>query len=225
VIGDEDRLAREAVERLLPPEGPGFFDAFWARAATEERLCARRWRRISAGLAAVTAAALAAAAVFAATVGTGSTVDRTVSCSTEDGAAHIFANATNPIVKAASALVSTGPVQPSTSLLGVDTRYSGFTLSSSRCHATTKRIPLTRSGLPSAGVYAAGDYQGLVGHCAVGAHVLLHLRLHLDADGKPLDAKLAVWAAPTTQKIRAVAFLRWSPKRLLGYLSPGCTTG
>jgi hypothetical protein len=217
---------RERLEELpVPPESVRFFEDLRERMQEHDRASAARWRRVSAALAVVAAAAIAAVAVVAATFGGASTVDRTVSCATKDGAVHVFANATIPQIAGASAGVTTGPVTPVTQLFAVDTRYSGFLLDRSRCRTVRTKISLARAGLPSAGVFVAGNSRGLGGHCAATGHVILRLRVHLDSSGKPEDAKVAVWNESKQQKpTRPIAFLQWSPQRLLTYLSPVCVT-
>jgi hypothetical protein len=210
-------------ELSVPQEAPEFFDELRERMREHDRTHARRWRRASVAAAAVAVLAITAAAVFAATRGSGSTVDRTASCATTNGAVQLTANAELPNPKVASAGLWTE--NSLTTLFAVDTRYSGFTLNGSRCRAAAARIPRARSSLPSAGTYDAGDFRGLTAYCPAARRVVVHFRVHLDSAGKPLDAKIAVWGRTRRAKpLRPLAFLQWSPQGVVTYLSSRCTT-
>ncbi|MHB8470118.1 MAG: hypothetical protein ACYDCH_10240 [Gaiellaceae bacterium] len=218
---------REALRRLsVPPESPQFFEELQERMREHDRAAARRWRGTTVALAAVAVSAIAAAAVMAATFSGGSTVERTVSCATKSAAVEISASATNPISRAAGAGISAGLTNTAkSSLLAFDTNHGGFVLSAAACRTVKETVPLARSGLPSTGVYRAGNYASLDGHCTAPARVLLHVRLHLDSAGKPQNATFAVWqAAKQTKLAKPIAFIQWSPQRTLTYLSPRCVT-
>lgn len=227
---DQDEVVRQALRALdVPPERPTFFEELRRAVSEHERASARVWRRATVALGAITIPAVAAAAVLAATLSGGSAVERTVSCRTQGGGLHMNAFATDPAagapgVGASGALVATGAT---TSLLGVDSRYGGYTLSSSLCYATNKRIPLARAGLRSVTTSSAGQYGGPVVYCPVTASVRLRFRIGLDGSGKPQSASISVWSQPkpgSAAKSHPIAFVSWSQARSATYYASSCTT-
>jgi hypothetical protein len=218
---DRDPEIRARLARLEPPpRRDGFERELWERIQTAERAAARRWRLASVTLGAVAIAAIAAVAVLAATRGGGSTVDRTVSCATEvQGGVHQFGISAQPIPQSFDYATLTVFTGGSTLLLGVDTRFKGFTLGSA-CKPVKKSIPLARAKLPLEGVSKKGEFGSAVyGRCLLPGRVLIRMKLHLDSGGKPLSAVLAV---RMVKKHRPVAFVTWSPNKAVGYLSPLC---
>jgi hypothetical protein len=178
---------------------------------------------------AVAVAAIAAAPVSASSSGT--TIDRTLSCAVHDGAI-VDAWATDPRINAAGAFVSTS--HGSLSLLAFDTAHQGITVKTPACRAVRRRIPLTRSGLPSAGIFSAGAYEGLDTHCPISGRAYIRLRLHLDSGGTPMSGQLAVWGEAKVkvktkkgtkleEELRPLAFAQWSPARTRTYLSSICS--
>lgn len=221
---DQDEVVRGWLRKLeLPPERSTFFEELRRRVAEHERRSARLWRRATVVLGAISIPAVAAAAVFAATLSAGSAVERTVSCQTQGGGVHFFAFSTNPTAKAAIALVATGAT---TSLFTVDTRYSGYTLSSSLCHPTKRRISLGRAGLAPGSTSSAGQYSAPTIYCPATPHVLLRFAVRLDGSGKPQSASLSIWSQPKAKRARShpIAYAAWSPQRSSTYFSGGCTT-
>lgn len=206
---------RDQLERLTAPrQPPDFLDELRGRLQQEDRAAARRWRRLAVSVAAVAVPALAAAAVLAATAGGGgSTVDRTVSCATGDmGGIAGFAVDANPIpVGFHYAVLSVATDQDTHVLLGIDTRYKGFALDTSKCRPvhTKAPLPLTPAGLQ----------QGMLGRCLVPGRILVRLRVRLNSAGKALSALLAVEKESTH---RPVAFVRWSRKQAAAYFGSGC---
>jgi hypothetical protein len=178
--------------------------------------------------------ALAVTAIAAAPVSAGSsetTIDRTLSCAVHDGVI-VDAWATDPRINAAGAFVSTS--HGSLSLLAFDTAHQGIAVKTPACRAIRRKIPLTRSGLPFAGTYSAGAYEGLDGHCPVSGRAFIRLRLHLDSGGTPVSGQLAVWrqakvkvktkkGTKLEKELRPLAFAQWSPARTRTYLSSICS--
>ncbi len=212
---------RDTLERLcVPPESPEFFEELRGLMQAQDRSQARRWRRTGVALAAVAVAALAAAAVVAGTRGGGTTIDRTVSCRTQlTAGVRSFGIDALPIPQGFDYAVLGVTTGHTGQLLVVDTRFKGFQLDGSSCRPVKRQIPLIRAKLPSAGVYGAGVFSGFGARCLLPGRVLLRVRLHLDAAGKPQSALLAL---RLQTKNRPVAFVRWSPKRVAAYLSPLC---
>lgn len=175
-----------------------------------------------AATAAAIGAALAAAPAASGHL-TQSRVDRTMSCSTSAGALQIIAFPTNPRAGAAGAGISTGP--PSSLgefLVGVDTRYKNYKMSST-CRAVKSHVAFTHRGLTS----PAGGSSGTV-DCPVPHHILLRFRLGFDSSGKPVTATIAVWTQPSAHtgkrapKSRPIGFVQWSPQRSVTYYSSAC---
>jgi hypothetical protein len=184
--------------------------------------------RVLVALAAVVVSVLAVAAVRAepraGSASGGSTVNRTVSC-TIDSSVEITANAKRPDIGAAAGVYSNRSVY----LIGFDTAHDGFVLDSSACQPAKVKIPLTRSGLPLAGAYAAGDYTGFEGLCSFSGSVFVHMSLQLDGSGMPQAAKLAVWHQVKVKVkgrkhrvLKPLSFVQWSPAHTRAYLAAFC---
>lgn len=123
-------------------------------------------------------------------------------------------------------------------LLVVDTRSKGYVTDKSTCHSIAGKVrirkngkvrfratvPLVHRGLPLVRDLKAGLSYGAYyfdGRCLHGGGILVHLRLHLDADGKPASALVAV---QLTRTKRNVVFIRWSAQRVSDYFWPKCPT-
>lgn len=160
-----------------------------------------------------------------------STIDRTVSCSTELGALRIFAFPTDPAAGAASASVSTGNPAANDFFVGVDTRYTNYTQPSKLCRAVSANVGFAHVGLTSGGGISAGSYGGGTVYCAVPRHVVVRFRLAFDSSAKPAAATFVIWTQPQahsgkkTPLRRAIAFVQWSPQHSITYYaSSACTT-
>jgi hypothetical protein len=101
--------------------------------------------------------------------------------------------------------------------LSFDDTHSNVSLNGRLCH-TAKPIPLTHSGLASAGVFKAGYYTSFAPKCQVTGSIVFRLRLNRDARGIPTNAELAV---QTTKRIPLILIV-WSPGNVATYASSRC---
>ena len=219
--GERDDWVRDRLAGLdPPPRRRGFEDELWERIETRERTLARRWRSTSIVLAAIAVAAVTSAAVLATTQGSGTTVDRTFACTTQvQGGLHVFEIEAWPKdlqLPAAGVQITTRTVR----LLEFNTfGDQPLAVDGHSCRAVKRTVPLEPAGLPSAGAFGVG-YVHFTARCLLPGRLLVHIRLQLDAQGKPHQATLAL---RMERKNRPVSFFRWSAKRVTAFLSRACT--
>lgn len=184
-------------------------------------------RRLHLGLAAAVAAAATAAGTMVAAATAAqqtSTVERTVSCATAQGALQISAFAKNPAAGAAAAVITTGTPSTPTTLLGVDTRYKHYVLGKS-CSRTATRIPLTHRGLTPAAVSRADQYNSPLVYCSATQYVRIHFKLRFDSSGKPMSATIAVRTKPKPGKpSKAIGYVQWTPQQSATYYAKSLCT-
>ena len=90
----------------------------------------------------------------------------------------------------------------------------------SACRRSSRRVPLKTTGLPTPGETATPTHTGSVnGRCSTTKHVLVHLKVTMQ-NGKPETALLAI--RNDSEKSKPVAFYRWSPSKIVGYLGNSC---
>jgi len=90
----------------------------------------------------------------------------------------------------------------------------------STCRRSSRRVPLRTTGLPTPGETATPTHTGSVnGRCSTTKRVLVHLKVTLQ-NGKPETALLAI--RNDSEKSKPVAFYRWSPSKIVGYLGNSC---
>jgi hypothetical protein len=90
----------------------------------------------------------------------------------------------------------------------------------SACRRSSRRVPLKTTGLPTPGETATPTHTGSVnGRCSTTKRVLVHLKLTMQ-NGKPEKALLAVHN--DNEKSKPIAFYRWSPSKIVGYLGNTC---
>ena len=90
----------------------------------------------------------------------------------------------------------------------------------STCRRSSRRVPLRTTGLPTPGETATPTHTGSVnGRCSTTKRVLVHLKVTLQ-NGKPETALLAI--RNDSEKSQPVAFYRWSPSKIVGYLGNSC---
>jgi len=88
------------------------------------------------------------------------------------------------------------------------------------CRRSSRRAPLKTAGLPTPGETATPNHTGSVnGRCSTAKRVLVHLKLTM-TNGKPEKALLAF--RNDNEKRKPVAFYRWSPSKIVGYLGNSC---
>jgi hypothetical protein len=218
-----------------PPPRPGFHDALWDRAVAAERASARRWRRTSIALAAVTIAAIAAASAFAAGLGTdarASVIDRTLSCATSLQAQRpvmwVQANVKtkrNPVASLdvitlpATTWVVTGQKQQ----MSIGAAKDGFGIDDGSCTASKQRVPLVPSGLPASTTVTSTFLGSFWETCRTADHnradrTLLHVHVTLK-NGIPATAQLAIRNEATG---KPVGYVEWTPKRVASWFGPAC---
>lgn len=99
----------------------------------------------------------------------------------------------------------------------------GYGFDEPRLCAAAKALPLTPSGLPREGVYLGKD-DGLGGlngaQCLVGARATIRVHASIGRNDAPVSGQLALWTGK--KKLRPVAFVDWTPKRVTVYLSDDC---
>jgi hypothetical protein len=247
VIGDEDRLAREAVEQLVPAEPSGFFDAFWKRAAEEERRRAQRWRRVAvavavaSGVVVAVAGVYAAPAVFSSSTVRSSVVDRAYACAVLPHGGRTWVDLEgfpripyvdaqhNPSGKAGPkpAIFSLATVErtgtdgkalPPFSQLGFKDVKGSLFVDRSACRPSPRRVALSHAGLVAQG--AVTVQSGLFNdRCLSARRVVFHVRVVLRG-GTPTSAKVAV--RNDDAKSRPIAYVDWTPKRITYFLDPNC---
>lgn len=235
-----DREIRAALEELpLPPEPPGFFDALWQAAEARERVAARRWRGISVVLAVATIAAGSAAGVLAVSRSSGgtTTVDRTISCPVitqlDSGSIGFSAQVKEPPVSynggtvtqpgeigAGSGNQITYAGASSEMFANGKTIKAGYFFNTTPCKSAPA-IPLSRSGLPSLGVFSRAGNTELFESCSVAANssVTVRLRVVLSGPDAPIAAQLAIRAG---KRQRPLAFINWTPTRFTALASAAC---
>jgi len=90
----------------------------------------------------------------------------------------------------------------------------------SACRRSSRRVPLKSAGLPTPGETATPSHMGSVnGRCSTAKRVLVHLNLTM-TNGKPEQALFAI--RNDKAKSKPVAFYRWSPSKIVGYLGNSC---
>jgi hypothetical protein len=88
------------------------------------------------------------------------------------------------------------------------------------CLRSSRRAPLKTAGLPTPGETATPTYMGSVnGRCSTARRVLVHLKITME-NGKPEKALVAL--RNDNEKRKPIAFYRWSPSKVVGYLGNSC---
>lgn len=218
----EDASLTEAVDRLAAGEDTAFLDGLWVRVEDADRAAARRWRLATVLVAAVAVVTVTAVTVVAATRGTSSTIDATVRCAVQDrGGLPAFDIEASPTTQypgshriPATIVIRTG--QSGTPLLVVANAYEGYRLDDQACKPAP-RIPLNAHGLPgTAQAYHAGQLTDFKLGCAVGRLVL---RVHVTTDRKGVITA-ATLAVRATKQAKPIAYLDWTPRRVLAHSVP-----
>jgi hypothetical protein len=151
---------------------------------------------------------------------------RTVSCTTMEGALQLSAFATNPQIGSANVTISTGDPGLFTALLGVSSSQRQYGLDG-RCRTSAKRVVLSHRGLSPAGVVRAGDVRSPTVYCGATRRVLLRLVIPYNSSQRPASAKIEVLTQPkphSGEKSKRVGYVQWSPKRSVTYYSSACTS-
>jgi len=229
---ERDDVVRAALERHdLPRERAGFFDEIWEAVQAREHAAAVRWRRVSAVLAAVAAAAVTAAGVLAAPH-TSNVADSTSTCLLGvQGGLPVFDIGAEPLSPPIGAdgfripgnvtMTSSGSLFDGTKLFVAQGGAKGYLLDSSACKDGGRRIPLAADGLAPAGTFKTG-YQGVDIRCLVATRITLRVRLTTSSKGLPTRVQLAVRNARTNKPL---AFVDWTERVVRAYASRACRVG
>lgn len=239
---------RSRLERLVaPPARPRFHEQLWETIESRERAAARRWRTAAITCAAIAVAAASGAGVLAVTNGAPAVVDRTLACSVApNGEIALFAHVKGPTTREHEASNPTGKVVPHPALVELDTgrgvfvnggliqiaqttlagAYSGtsltakagYTLDGSDC-LSAKPIPLNPAGLRPAGTFSGDQAEGVYRECSVARPATFRMRVTIAKSGLPIAAKLAIRGG---KKLRPVAYVDWTPKRVHAWLARSC---
>ncbi|MGH3053647.1 MAG: hypothetical protein ACRDL7_01555 [Gaiellaceae bacterium] len=90
------------------------------------------------------------------------------------------------------------------------------------CRRSSRKIALKPSGLPTPPEVVTPSYLGSVnGRCVTTKRVLVHLRITMK-EAVPQHALVAV--RDDDEKSKPVAFYRWSPRKITGYLGKSCVS-
>lgn len=237
-----DEWVQASLERVrVPDESPTFFLELWEEAQARERASARRWRRTSVVLALVAAIAISAAAVLGASAphdaAAGVTELRAACVAQDTGGLPVFSIGAKPSGKPDPSLINVKPppgyhIDPSLwiatgagssfgggNLFSLNTYLSGYQLDKHVCATTRLPIPLTRKGLPAAGVHLTDQNTELVRRCLGTARFAFRIRITTGKAGVATSAKLAVVRARTGKPL---AYFEWSPTRVDGWSAAAC---
>jgi hypothetical protein len=213
---------RDALERLpVPPEREGFFEELWKQAELRERRAARRWRRISAGLAAVVLGAATAAGVLA-FGNDGQVLDRTFSCPA--GNSNQLAVGGRVQGRYSYASLEVRPAIVLQALVSAQDGNKGSIVwppDYAGCQQVSRTIPLKPSGLPALALGTittiTGGYKGASVKCYMPSAVLFRARITVDGSGRPRNLAMAVWTAK-----KPIAFFDLRPPQVHAYATQSC---
>ena len=222
---------------VAPAPHPRFREELWERVDARQRLVARRWRVAAIVATAAAVAAGSGAGVLAFGAGGGgvaaTTFDQTRSCpvSVQGGIpiAQLHAHATYTFTSNAKAITLPAgagfddPGPAGASLGGVGQAQHGYGFSTDICKRAP-RIPLARSGLPFYGVFKTGEpgFGSLDNgaRCWVGTRITVRVRAIVGANDTPVSGAVAMRTGK--RKLRPMAYIEWTPKRVAVWMSPDC---
>ena len=186
--------------------------------------------RAIVALAAVTVTV--AASVGAAPASSTRIVDRTYSCKVRP--AHYIDLETSVTLPPENGQPRPGQVRVTTVKKGIqrngitfyvpqvffEEKKDSLEVDSSACRRSSRRVPLKTTGLPTPGETATPTHTGSIdGRCSTAKRVLVHVKLTTQ-NGKPEKALLAL--RNDKDKSKPIAFYRWSPSKIVGYLGNSC---
>ena len=238
-MSDDSDLAGRALEQLsLAPQRPSFFDTLRVRMHEHDRRAARRWRRMSAVLGVIAAAAVAATAVLASTVAHSSVstrvVDQTLSCAvqlrTSAHALDVSAETenTDPAARTSAAYLDvytftkkatsnlSSPFVPQVEFGSV---LDSLKVDRSLCRPSHRSVALRPSGLTPNGTVTPTFQGGFEQRCITAARALIRLRLS-EVGGVPTRAQVAI--RDDNAKETPIAYVVWGPKRISYSLEDNC---
>jgi hypothetical protein len=224
----------ELDDLVAPPPAPDFRERLWERAAERDRVVARRWRGVAFVSLALAAAAVSAASVFAfgagESVGVARTFDETRSCpvAVQGGIPVAMLSAHSTLTERNNGQMFTmvgmaGLMDHNGHGLGaVSGAPRGYGFPDGMC-TKTKPIALARAGLPLYGVYKPGE-RGLGSFdngaaCWVGARITVRVHAVVDAKDRATSGTIALRSG---KKLRPIAYVEWTPKRVAVYFGDDC---
>lgn len=106
-----------------------------------------------------------------------------------------------------------------TTFAGASPSYkSGYSFDGTVCKQA-KTIPFASTGLKKIGVFTGTQGGGVSAECTLASPATLRMRVTVDKSGAPTAAKLALLGG---KKLRPVAYVEWTPKRVSVWLAAGC---
>lgn len=237
-MSDDSDLAGRALEQLLlAPQRPSFFDTLRVQMQEHDRRATRRWRRMSAMLGVIAAAAVAATAVLAATVAHGSVpriVDQTLSCAvqlrTSAHALDVSADTenTDPAARTSAAYfdvytftkkATSNPSSPFVPQVEFGSVLDSLKIDRSLCRPSHRSVALRPSGLTPNGTVTPTFQGGFEQRCITAARALIRFRLS-EVGGVPTRAQVAI--RDDNAKGTPIAYVVWAPKRISYSLEDNC---
>ncbi|HEY7422517.1 MAG TPA: hypothetical protein VH541_10945 [Gaiellaceae bacterium] len=196
----------------------------------------RHFGTVAAGLALALASAASGYAAFvtSARTGQGSRVlDRTYTCrvrpqhyidvNTNSTIPGEGSDPTEPVQVWLDTVHKTAPVgglQVVVAQIRFQAAKGSLMIDRSLCHASPSRVALRPAGLPLYKTVTPNFIGRINERCVVAKRVLVRFRITLKR-GKPQHALVAF--RNDAAKRRPVEFIKWSPRRITGYLGHGCT--
>jgi hypothetical protein len=235
-----------------PPPRRRFHEELWEKVAAAEHAAARRWRTIAVAAVTVAVAGTSAAGVLAFGSGGSGPLDRTLSCPAPQDRLDVLAQVKGPTTSVYDAglpnpkkLVPpphSSRLVPHPALVEVDAgRYINVNAGISTLYQTTfagaspsyksgysfdgtvckqaKTIPFTSTGLKKIGVFTGTQGGGVSAKCTLASPATLRMRVTLGMSGTPTAATLTLRGG---KRLRPVAYVEWTPKRVSVWLAAGC---
>jgi hypothetical protein len=217
-----------------PPPTARFHSELRRRTEAADRAGRRRYR-IAAGVALAAALVVASAAGVSAFRDAGAQlkpVDATFTCTVPntggvnrvDVITRVRGPASNyggvRLPNPAEALFGTADNGPNvTDLVAAREVANGYSANDALCRRASRPIPLARSGLPAAGVVRGTRGDTIQRECWLASTVAIRIHVVYGKGGKPEAAQLAL---RTGKKLRAAAFIDWTPTRAAVFASSSC---
>lgn len=217
-----------------PPARPEFREELLRRIETGERL-ARGRRRAAALVAVVAALVIAGAAGVSAFRSQTKPLDQAVTCPVPDQGGvnrlDVIPRAKAPTViynghafpSPAQAILQVGTLSAQTQFVGVTSAHNGYLFNTDACLAAAAApVPLSHAALKTVDVVRGTHGQELDKECWLAATVRIRMHVTFSRSGAPTAAQIALVSGA---KLRAAAFIDWTPSRITVYTAPSCNRG